>query len=78
MAAAGRSRRRVLVYSITAQLVCSALAYTVYRQSQAVVIGVGVAIGVVWLLLLGIFLRMPGLTVAVDPSLAGVESVTRA
>lgn len=75
MAAAGRSRRRVLVYSIAAQLLCSALAYTVYRQSQAIVIGVGVAVGVVWLVLLGIFLRMPGLTVAVDPSLADREAV---
>ena len=74
MAAAGRSRRQVLAYSITAQLVCSVLAYAMYRQSQAVVIGVGVAVGVAWLVLLGIFLRMPGLTVAVDPSLADMEA----
>jgi hypothetical protein len=70
MTAAGRSRRHVLVYSVAAQLACSLLAFAMYRQSQAVVIGVGFAVGVVWLVLLGIFLRMPELTVAVDPTLA--------
>jgi UDP-GlcNAc:undecaprenyl-phosphate GlcNAc-1-phosphate transferase len=73
MTAAGRSRRHVLVYSIAAQLVCSVLAYAVYRQSQAVVIGLGLAVCVAWLVLLGIFLRMPGLTVAVDPTLADAD-----
>jgi UDP-GlcNAc:undecaprenyl-phosphate GlcNAc-1-phosphate transferase len=73
MTAAGRSRRHVLVYSIAAQLTCSVLAYIVYRQTHLVVMGVGIAVGATWLVLLWTFLRMPGLTVAVDPTIAEAD-----
>ena len=73
MSAAGRSRRHVLVYSIAAQLTCSVLAYIVYRQTQVVVISVGMAVGAAWLLMLWTFLRMPSLTVAVDPTIADAD-----
>ena len=61
------------MYSIAAQLACSVLAYAMYRQSQTVVIGVGVAVGVAWLVLLGSSFGCLA-TVAVDPALADMEA----
>ncbi len=69
MAAAGRSRRHVLYASTAAQLACSGLACVVFRQPQAVVLGIGAAVVVGWLGLLWVFLRMPSLSHAVDPTL---------
>ena len=57
--AAGLSRWWVLLIAFGAQAACSALAFGVYRRPQAVVVGVGAVVSVVWLVLLISLLRMP-------------------
>ena len=76
MAAMGRSRRHVLLFSVAAQLACSAIAYVVYQQPLSTVLVVGGAFVVVWLALLWTFLRMPDLVHAVDPLLGEVDAET--
>ena len=76
MAAMGRSRRHVLLFSVAAQLACSAVAYVVYQQPLSTVLAVGGAFVVVWLALLWTFLRMPDLVHAVDPLLGEVDAET--
>ena len=44
---------------VSAQAMCSALAYLVYQQSHEVVLIVSGVLSVVWLALLVVFVRMP-------------------
>jgi UDP-GlcNAc:undecaprenyl-phosphate GlcNAc-1-phosphate transferase len=66
LAAAGVSRRTIVLMVAGAQAACSALAFVVYRQPQPVVLGVGAAVLVIWLGLLVTLLRMPAPAGAAD------------
>jgi len=51
--------RLVLLIMIAAQGICSALSFIVYQQPSEVVLVVGGALAVTWLMMLWLFLRMP-------------------
>ncbi len=59
LAGLGRSKRAIAIAFAAAQAACSFLAFVVYRQTEGVVIVVGILVATVWVTLLVTLLRMP-------------------
>ena len=59
LAAAGVSRRAIVLIVAAAQAACSILALVAYRQPQGVVLALGTGVGVIWVGALMLLLRMP-------------------
>jgi UDP-GlcNAc:undecaprenyl-phosphate GlcNAc-1-phosphate transferase len=59
LAAAGVSKRAIVLIVAAAQALCSILALVAYRQSQGVVLALGTGVGVIWIGALMLLLRMP-------------------
>ena len=59
LAARGVPRMRIVLIAAGAQTACSVLAFVVYRKPQTFVLGVGMAVVVLWIGLLAALLRIP-------------------